>query len=104
MKTPFISVCVPAYKHAQYLERLFDSLVSQTFRDFEVVVTDDSPDTSVINLVERFSAKLNINYHKNTRALGTPENWNQAMKLATGEWVKLMHDDDWFDSDDSLRI
>jgi len=34
--------------------------------------------------------------------LGTPENWNEAVRHANGEWIKLMHDDDWFSSPESL--
>jgi glycosyltransferase involved in cell wall biosynthesis len=35
--------------------------------------------------------------------LGTPENWNEAIRNASGEWIKLMHDDDWFNNEKSLE-
>lgn len=100
---PFISICIPAYKRSQYLERLLQSISVQTYRDFEVVVTDDSPDDEVQLVCDRFNSHLRIQYFKNETALGTPKNWNQAIRLATGHWIKLMHDDDWFTDEGSLQ-
>ena len=102
--SPSISICIPAYKHVDFLERLLDSVASQTFRDFEVVITDDSPDESVHNLVESFEGKIEIHYYKNQTPLGTPENWNEAIRKAHGTWIKLMHNDDWFAREDALEI
>lgn len=102
--SPSISICIPAYKHVDFLERLLDSVASQTFRDFEVVITDDSPDESVHHLLKKFKGKMEIHYYKNETALGTPENWNEAIRKARGTWIKLMHNDDWFAREDALEI
>jgi glycosyltransferase involved in cell wall biosynthesis len=99
---PFISVCIPSYKRLNYLQRLLDSIVTQTYRNVEVIVSDDSNDDSVENLITAYSGKLLIRYYKNNPAKGTPANWNAAIARAEGEWIKLMHDDDWFASNDSL--
>lgn len=103
-KSPFISICIPAYKHVDYLERLLDSVSTQTFTDFEIVITDDSPDNSVEFLLQKFSSILNLYYYKNPQPLGTPENWNEAIRKANGTWIKLMHNDDWFATNDALQI
>jgi len=103
LNIPFISVCVPAYKNPAYLQRLLDSLVIQGLQDFEVIITDDSPDQSVQNLINLYSEKLTIRYFKNLPPLGTPENWNEAIRQAKGQWIKLIHDDDWLSSDSSLQ-
>lgn len=96
MEKPFISICIPAYKRAENLQRLLRSVASQTFRDYEIIITDDSPDDSVAGLVRQFSASLPIQYSKNEPAAGMPGNWNIALQKASGQWLKLMHDDDWF--------
>lgn len=101
---PLISICIPAYKRIEYLQRLLESIFIQTFQDFEVIVTDDSPDNEVKILCDQFRHKLPIQYHKNAIPLGTPENWNEAIRKANGEWIKLMHDDDWFSDKDSLVL
>lgn len=100
---PFISICIPAYKRSQYLNRLLNSIVIQSYADYEVIVTDDSPDNEVKDLVKSFSAKISIRYHKNESTLGTPANWNAGIRLAKGTWIKLMHDDDWFADASSLQ-
>ncbi len=103
MKKPFISVCVPAYKREVYLERLLQSISIQTFSGYEVIISDDSPDDSVKNLADQYKDKLPIIYSKNTPSAGTPANFNIAMLKANGEWIKIMHDDDWFASGNSLQ-
>jgi glycosyltransferase involved in cell wall biosynthesis len=98
-----ISICIPAYKHVHYLERLLDSISIQSFKNYEVVITDDSPDNGVERLAAKFLSALNIRYFKNKEALGTPENWNEAIRKAKATWIKLMHDDDWFAHENSLQ-
>lgn len=98
-----ISICIPAYKHAEFVKRLLDSLDVQIFRDFEVVVTDDSPDDSVKNLCTQYMHALPIRYFRNPTALGTPENWNEGIRQAKGQWIKLIHDDDWLANEHSLQ-
>ncbi len=90
-----ISICIPAYKRIDFLKRLLDSIVLQTFTDFEVIITDDSNDSSVEVLAKTYLNNFSLLYIKNEKTLGTPENWNEAIRHAKGEWIKLMHDDDW---------
>lgn len=97
-----ISICIPAYKRSAFLQRLLNSIEIQTLRDFEVIVTDDSPDNSVQLLCQQFHSRFPLHYYRNEKAMGTPENWNEAIRRASGKWIKLMHDDDWFRRPDSL--
>jgi glycosyltransferase involved in cell wall biosynthesis len=98
-----ISICIPAYKRIDYLKRLLCSIEIQKFKDYEVIISDDSNDHSVEELLKNFNGRFEIKYFKNEKALGTPANWNHAISKATGEWIKLMHDDDWFDNEHSLE-
>ena len=101
---PYISICIPSYKRIDFLKRLLDSIAIQNFRDFEVIVTDDSPSEEVKFFCELYNSEFVLYYYKNEVALGTPENWNEAIRRANGEWIKLMHDDDWFSGPESLNI
>jgi len=100
----FISICIPAYKRVSYLKRLLDSIQIQTYREFEVVVTDDSPDSEVFELCKSHMLTDTIRYFKNEKNLGTPENWNESVRRSRGSWIKLMHDDDWFGGPDTLNF
>jgi glycosyltransferase involved in cell wall biosynthesis len=100
---PFISICIPAYKNKKFLERLLHSIVIQTFKDFEVIVSDDSPTNELELTCRRHAHSLAIRYYKNDIPLGTPENWNNTISKASGKWIKLMHHDDWFVNEESLK-
>jgi glycosyltransferase involved in cell wall biosynthesis len=99
---PLISICIPAFKRTDYLKRLLDSIEIQSFRDFEVVITDDSPGMEVQVLTERHPLNPYIRYFKNSETLGSPENWNEAIRKSRASWIKIMHDDDWFEGSGSL--
>lgn len=98
-----VSICIPAYKRVHFLKRLLNSIANQTYKNYEVIVSDDSDDDSVYNLVQSYTDTLPILYYKNSPALGTPRNWMAGMNKASGEWVKLIHDDDWFADENSLQ-
>ncbi len=100
---PRISICIPAYKRPENIDRLLQSIAIQTFKNYEIIITDDSPDNSLQPVLQKY-AHLPIIYYKNEKALGTPANWNYAISKAAGEWIKLIHDDDWFASDKSLEV
>ncbi len=103
-ESPFISICIPAYKRIEFLQRLFDSISIQTFKKYEVIITDDSPDESVQLFIKNYSGFENVRYYRNQKVLGTPENWNESIRRANGKWIKLMHDDDWFAEENSLQL
>ena len=102
-RSPFISICIPAYKRTHYLRRLLQSIADQTFKDFEVILSDDSNDNSVELIAAEFGDQFTIQYYHNKPSLGTPANWNYAISKASGQWIKLMHDDDWFAAETSLQ-
>lgn len=102
--TPFVSICIPAYKRLNYLQRLIDCIRLQTYKNYEVIITDDSGiDSSVYDYVTSVKHDLNIVYHKNSTPLGSPKNWLASISHAKGDWIKIMHDDDYFTSPDSLQ-
>jgi glycosyltransferase involved in cell wall biosynthesis len=100
---PKVSICIPAYNQTQYLQILLASIEAQTFKDFEVIVSDDSSTEAVAEMAKSYSEKFPINYTRNKPALGSPENWNAAIKKASGQLIKIMHHDDFFSESNSLE-
>lgn len=94
--TPLISICIPAFERPEFLKRLLDSIAQQVFKDFEVIITDDSSSRDNEELLFSTTYKFSIHYQRNSRSLGTPKNWMEGIKHASGHWIKIMHDDDWF--------
>ena len=104
MSVPKVSICIPAYEQVVYLERTLRSITEQTFHDYEVIVSDDSSTDVVKDLVATFQERLGdrLRYVRNRPARGTPANWNSAIALAQGMYIKIMHHDDWFHTPSSL--
>ena len=98
-----ISICIPTYNSGDKLDRLLDSVKIQTFTDYEIIISDDSRNNGVKESIENKYSDLDIKYYHNKEALGTPDNWNNAVSLAAGQWIKLMHHDDWFFDENSLQ-
>jgi FkbM family methyltransferase len=99
---PKVSICIPTYKQIDYLRKTLDSISIQKYSDYEIIITDDSPDDSVKELLKEFDFKDKLKYFKNKIRLDTPENWNEAVRQASGEYIKMLHHDDWFKDENSL--
>lgn len=85
------------------MERLLKSIYIQTYTDFEVNISDDSTDDETERIVASFREHHNnINYVHNKKPYGHIFNWNAAIKMARGEYIKIMFSDDWFTDENSL--
>ncbi len=102
MDNPFISICIPTYKRIHLLKKLLDSIKIQTFKNFEILINDNSPDDSVKDLVGSYNTELQISYQKNEPAVSAVENSIKVMRRANAPWIKIIHDDDWFNSAHAL--
>lgn len=101
---PKVSICIPTYNNIEAFKRCLSSVLIQTYTDYEVVVTDDSSNEDIKNYLAENSNFNNIFYFKNQSALGSPENWNEAIRKSKGEYIKILHHDDWFTHENSLEI
>ncbi len=100
---PKVSICIPAYKQVEFLRKTLNSVLTQDFQDYELIVTDDSTDDSVEKLLTEFEFDGRLKYIRNAKSLGSPANWNFSLQQATGDYIKILHHDDFFTSENSLR-
>jgi glycosyltransferase involved in cell wall biosynthesis len=89
-----ISVCIPTYNGGKYLRETLVSIEQQTFTDFDVVITDDRSIDDTTSIVEEFSDRLPITLVVNEQPQGLPGNWNRALEVGTGRWIKFVFQDD----------
>lgn len=99
---PKVSICVPAFNQTVYLQKTIQSVLKQSYTDYELIVSDDSTTDAVRDLVNAGEWRQQIRYVRNSRPLGTPENWNEALRHSSGQYIKILHHDDWFSSAQSL--
>ena len=90
---PKLTVAIPTYRGAQFLGAAIQSVLAQTFRDFELlVINDNSPDDTEA-VVRRFDDPR-VRYLRNPDNLGPQGNWNRCLDLARGRYFKLLPHDD----------
>jgi glycosyltransferase involved in cell wall biosynthesis len=100
--TPKVSICIPTYKAPEFFRRVIESVIVQDYPDFEIIVTDDSPDSCIKDILAGIDIPVPLRYEKNLQQLGAPGNWNRAIELATGTYIKILHHDDWLLTPHSL--
>jgi glycosyltransferase involved in cell wall biosynthesis len=95
MSLPAVSVVIPNYNYAQFLEERLGSILAQTVQDFEIVFLDDaSTDNSVALVREKFGVKIQ-RLEINSVNSGNPfTQWNRGVRLARGEFVWIAEADD----------
>ena len=94
-----ISVCIPTYecggKGAFYLKNLLDSLEKQTYKNFDVVVSDHAKSDELAILCKEHSLPIQHHYNPNNRG-SCEANLNNAIRLSSGDYIKPMLQDDYF--------
>lgn len=89
------SIIVPVYNVEKYLERCLDSIVNQTYRDFEVILVDDGSTDSSGNICDEYEQTygfIKVIHQKNQGVSGAR---NTGLKHAKGEWIVFVDSDDW---------
>lgn len=100
--TPSVSICIPAFNEPELIKRALSSIFIQTYTDYEIIITDDSTDNRIENLVKNFDMSKIIYIH-NTYQLGSPKNWNKTISISSGKYIKILHHDDFFLDENSLK-
>jgi len=90
---PAVSVCIPAYRGAAHIGEAIESVLAQTFTDFELVVIDDASPDDTAQVVMRYRDPR-VRLVRNESNAGVQANWNRCLELARGRYFKLLPQDD----------
>lgn len=93
MTSPKVSICIPAYNRPEYLKKAIKSVLDQTFHDFELIISDDCSPIDLSPFVSEYKDKR-IKYFRQGSNLGFIKNWNFCLNQCSGEFIKIMGDDD----------
>jgi glycosyltransferase involved in cell wall biosynthesis len=88
-----LSVCMPTYNGELFLAEAVQSVLRQSFSDFELLLVDDCSQDSTWEIVSALSDPR-VKIYRNQQCLGIPGNWNRCLALAQGEYLCLFHQDD----------
>lgn len=98
--SPMVSVILPSYKHVKYLPRRIESILGQTYSDFELIIIDDcSPDNSD-EVIRRYTGDPRVTYIRNKVNTGTPFSaWRKGSRMARGKYIWICESDDFAEPD-----
>jgi glycosyltransferase involved in cell wall biosynthesis len=102
-----ISIVIPTYEYkgkaCEILQTCLKSIELQSFKDYEVIISDHSTDDVVQNYLQNWN--LPIKYFKNERMRGNSSvNMNDGIRKSNNDIIKIMHMDDWFCNSNALKL
>ncbi len=100
---PKLSIIICTHNREKLLPRALDSVLTQDFKDFELIIIDDASSDGTEVLINSYIARDNrIKYFKNDHNLGIAKSRNKGCKIAEGEYIAMLDSDDWWLKNDKL--
>ena len=91
----YVSLCMPTFNGERYLRPAIESALAQEAGVLELVIVDDGSTDGTVEMVREFARRdRRVRLHENRERLGMAQNWNRAIELSGGEWVKFVFQDD----------
>jgi glycosyltransferase involved in cell wall biosynthesis len=89
-----VSVIIPSYNYAQYLEERLASILRQTFHDFEIIVEDDCSTDDTLQILSRYRSRRNVTIETHSENQGVFTMWTEGLKAASGKIIWIAEEDD----------
>src|SRR5713226_5897350 len=95
---PKVSVIIPNYNHARFLRKRIESVLEQTYQDFELILLDDYSTDESRTILEQYSSDPRVRIEFNSANSGSPfKQWNKGVRLACGKYIWIAESDDYAD-------
>lgn len=101
-KRPLISVLVTSYNYEQYLAQTLDSILAQTYKNYEVVIVDDGSKDNSVELIDKYTKKysnFHLYQHEGGINKGLPASIKFGVEKANGEYIAFLESDDYWRKD-----
>jgi glycosyltransferase involved in cell wall biosynthesis len=94
---PKVSIIIPNYNHAAFLQQRLDSVFNQTYQDFEVILLDDASTDGSVELLKTYSKHPKVSHFiVNPQNSGSPfKQWKKGIDLAQGDYIWIAESDDY---------
>jgi glycosyltransferase involved in cell wall biosynthesis len=101
--SPQLTIHMLTYNRAHFIKQAIDSVLSQTFQDFELLILDDASTDNTSELIQPYLIDSRIKYIKNEQNLGITKNRNKALSLSQGEYIAVLDSDDYWTDNNKLQ-
>lgn len=93
---PLVSVIIPNYNHAPFLRERIDSVINQTYPNFEIIILDDNSTDNSKEIIESYkhNPKISRIVYNEVNSGSTFRQWQKGLSLANGEWIWIAESDD----------
>ena len=92
---PLISIIVPNYNHSKYLPERIESLINQTYKNFELIILDDASTDNSLEIIEGFTHRLDfVKVYNKTNSGSTFLQWQKGLLYSKGEFIWIAESDD----------
>lgn len=92
---PLVSICIPTYNGATFLDEALDSVLQQTYKNIEVIISDNLSTDNTQEIIENYKKKLECHVRVvNNEKIGIGSNWNSCVRHSSGEYIKFLFQDD----------
>ena len=98
-----VSIQMCTYNRAQFIEKAIKSVLSQTFKDWELIILDDASTDNTEEIIQKYLQDERIKYFKNEQNLGITKNRNKSLSLSNGEYVAVLDSDDYWIDNNKLQ-
>jgi glycosyltransferase involved in cell wall biosynthesis len=102
-----VTIYIVNYNYGKYLEKAFLSVISQTYKNIEIIIIDDASTDNSIQVIQKLKLKYNFITIRNKHNVGLAVVNNQAIRTATGEFIMRLDADDFLESncvDELVRL
>ena len=89
-----VSIIMPSYNTAQYISQSINSILAQTYSNWELIIVDDCSTDNTDDVVESYLKDPRIKYLKNEKNSGAAVSRNRALREANGKWIAFLDSDD----------
>lgn len=103
LSQPLVSVVIPTYNRPEYLKQAIASAVNQTYRNLEIIVSDNCSPENPQSIIDSFQDPR-IKFWRHSHNLGMLANQFHGFKMARGKYVASLHDDDIWNEDFVARL
>lgn len=101
-----ISVITASYNYASYIEQTINSVINQSYQDWELIIVDDGSSDNSVEIIKSYCQKderIKFFQHENGENKGLKETLLLGIEHASGEWVAFLESDDYFAPDNLLK-